>query len=178
MEESDATPPVCETEDRPTRGRVRRRGRARGGDHGLAAHVYIAKGEETIETDTYTGIRLHSHSAAAGKVLLAFSSDAYVRDVLDRRGLPDHGPNCITSREAFMEELADIRDRGVAFDRQERIEGIRSVAVPLPRDDSESDAAISISGPISRMNGERFEETIPERLENIAETIRIKIRYA
>lgn len=147
-------------------------------DHGLAAHIYIARGQASIETDTYTGIRLHIHSAAAGKAILAFDPEQRVHEILDRRGLPDHGPNCITSRESFMEELAEIRETGIAFNRQERIEGIRSVAAPLPRDGPKSNVAIAVSAPVSRMNRERFEETIPERLKNIAETIRIKLRYA
>ncbi|WP_266082055.1 IclR family transcriptional regulator [Haladaptatus caseinilyticus] len=147
-------------------------------DHGLAAHVYISKGEESIETDTYIGIRLHIHSAAGGKAILAFEPEERVHEILDRRGLPNHGPNCITTREAFMEELEEIRETGVAFDYQERIEGIRSVAVPLLCDPPEPNAAIVVSGPVSRMNGDRFDETIPESVENITETIRIKLRYA
>lgn len=147
-------------------------------DHGYAAQIYIAKGREAVETDTFAGVRLHLHSSAGGKAILAQMSDERVHEVLDRRGLPQHGPNTITSRENLFEELERIRDDGIAFDRQERIEGIRSVAARLPQDGDEPNAAISLSAPISRMSGERFEETIPERLGNIAQTISIKLRYA
>lgn len=146
-------------------------------DHGLAAYVYIAKGEEAIDIDTHTGIRLHIHSSAAGKALLAHMSEERVHEIIDRRGLPEHGPNCITSREELLDELTRIRDEGIAFDRQDRIEGIHSVAAPILRD-NRPNAAITVSGPISRLNGERFEETMPERVRNIAETVRIKLRYA
>lgn len=147
-------------------------------DHGLIAHTYIAKGEEAIETDTFTGIRLPPHSSAAGKAILAHLPEAERREVLDRRGLPQDGPNTITDRETLLAELEEIRDDGVAFDRQERLEGIRSVAAPIPRDGDRPDAAISVSAPVSRMAGVRFDRTIPERVRNIAETIRIKLRYA
>lgn len=147
-------------------------------DHGLAAHIYIAKGDEAIETDLYTGIRLHIHSAASGKAIMAGMSEERIREIIDRRELPQHGPNTITSLDELLAELKQIREEGVAFDRQERLEGLRSVAVPIRRDGPKPDAAINVSGPISRMNGERFEETIPERIRNIADTIRIKLRYA
>ena len=147
-------------------------------EHGLATHIYIAKGEEAIETDTHVGIRLHSHSTAGGKALLAHMPEERVHEILDRRGLPQHGPNTITSRDEFMAELEEIRQEGIAFDRQERVEGLRCVAAPLPRAGDKPNAAISVSGPVSRMNDERFEETIPERVRNITETIRIKLRYA
>ena len=147
-------------------------------DHGLAAFIYNSKGPEAIETDIHTGIRLHIHSSAAGKAILAHMPEAQVREVLDWRGMPAHGPNCITSRDEFMTELARIREEGVAFDRQERIEGIRGVAAPLSREGTTPNAAIMVSGPVSRLSGERFEETIPERVKNIAETVRIKLRYA
>lgn len=147
-------------------------------EHGYAAHVYIAKGAESVETDTFTGVRHHAHSSAAGKMILASLPRERVETVIDRRGLPEHGPNTIPSREDLFAELERIRDEQIAYNRQERIEGIRSVAAPVSRDGDRPDAAISVSAPISRMTGERFEETIPERLSNIAQTISIKLRYA
>ncbi|UTF52235.1 IclR family transcriptional regulator [Natronosalvus rutilus] len=147
-------------------------------DHGLVAYTYIAKGEEAIETDTFTGIRLLPHSCASGKAILAHLPDKHRTDVLKRRGLSQVGPNTITDRDELLTELETIQSEGVAFDRQERLEGIRSVAAPIPREGNQPNAAISISAPISRMSDERFEREIPERVQNIAETIRIKLRYA
>lgn len=146
-------------------------------DHGLAAHIYIAKGEEAIETDTHTGIRIHAHSSASGKAILAHMPDELASETLDRREPVHHGPNTIMSRDEFLEEFERIREAGVAFDREERVEGLRCVAAPILRDDA-LPAAISISGPRGRMDGDRFTETIPERLRNVTDAIRIKLRYA
>ncbi|SNZ17016.1 transcriptional regulator, IclR family [Natronoarchaeum philippinense] len=147
-------------------------------DHGYSAHVYIAKGDETVETDTFTGVRLPIHTSAGGKAILASLPEERVEDVIERRGLDEHGPNTITSREELLTELDQIREEEMAYGRQERIEGIRSVAAPITQEGDQPDAAISVAAPISRMTGERFEETIPERLTNIAQTISIKLRYA
>ena len=146
-------------------------------DHGLATHLYIAKGSHAIETDTHTGIRLHAHSSASGKVLLAHLSEERLHETLDWRDPVPHGPNTITSREKLLAELGEIRSEGIAFDREERVEGLRCVAAPIKRDER-LPAAISVSGPRERMSGERFTETIPERLRNVTDTIRIKLRYA
>lgn len=148
-------------------------------DHGLVTHLYIATGDEAIETDTFTGVRLHCHSSAAGKAILSELSKERIQEIIDRRGLPKEGPNTITSSDELFAELQQIEASGIAYDRQERLEGIRSVAAPLPRNDENCPhAAISVEAPISRMSGDRFENTIPERVQNIAETIRIKLQYA
>lgn len=147
-------------------------------DHGYAAHIYIAKGEETVETDTFTGVRLPAHSEAGGKAILASLPDERIEEVLDQRELSQQGPNTITDRDELVAELEQIQEEEIAYGRQERIEGIRSVAAPISQDGDRPDAAISVSAPISRMTGERYEETIPERLSNIAQTISIKLRYA
>lgn len=147
-------------------------------ESGLAAHLYVARGEEAIETDIYTGIRLHSHSSASGKALLSQLPDEEVEAILDEREMDAHAPNTITTRDELFDELEEIRDTGIAFDRQERLEGLRCVAATIPRDDPHPPAAISVSAPVSRMNGDRFEEALPERLGNIGDTIRIKLQYA
>jgi DNA-binding IclR family transcriptional regulator len=147
-------------------------------ENGLAAHIYVAKGEEALETDIHTGVRLHSHSSASGKALLSQFPEEKVREIYEERGLPQHGPNTITDLDELLVELETIRETGIAFDRQERLEGLRCVAATMRREDPHPPAASSLSGPIGRMKGDRFEEQIPERLSNIADTIRIKLQYA
>lgn len=146
-------------------------------DGGLGAHVYLARGEETIKTDTFTGIRLPLHATATGKALLAYMSTERVDQVIATHGLPDLGPNTITTPSDLDVELDEIRQAGVSYDTQERLEGIGGVAAPIPQSGG-TDAAIGLTAPISRLTGERFERDVPERLRNIAETIRIKLRYS
>lgn len=147
-------------------------------DHGLAAHAYIAKGENAIDTDLHTGIRLHIHSSGSGKALLSTLSDDRVHEILDWREQPQHGPNTITDRDELMAELEETRETGVSFDRGERAQGLREVAAPIPRDDPYPSAAIGVSGTVSQLSGDLFTEEIPERVSNIAETVLIKLRYA
>lgn len=146
-------------------------------DGGLGAHVYIARGEEAIETDTFTGIRLPLHATATGKALLAYMPAERVDRAITMHGLSAFGPNTITTPSKLNDELDQIREAGISRDAQERLEGIGGVAAPIQRSEG-TNAAIGLTAPISRLTGERFERDVPDRLRNIAETIRIKLRYS
>jgi len=52
----------------------------------------------------------------------------------------------------------------VAFDHQERLEGLRCVAVPVLNQDDEIEGAISVSGSKRRMRGELTEKLIDSTL--------------
>lgn len=146
-------------------------------DHGLSAHLCIAKGEHAIETDIHVGIRLHIHSSVGGKAMLAHLPRERVEAIIDQWGLPQHTENTITSREDLYEELESIRERGVAFDREERSQGLHGVAVPIPGTEERPVAAVSVTGPKSRIKAERFETALPEQVLDAVETIRVQLRY-
>ena len=144
-------------------------------DHHFDAHIYLSRGEEAIETDTFTGIRLPLHATATGKAILAHTSPNQIESILDE-GLPEVRPNTITSPDDLRTELDAVKREGIAYDDEERLDGIRGVAAPIPQSEGPN-AAIGLTAPVSRLSGERFERTVPERIGNIAETVRIKLRY-
>jgi len=78
------------------------------------------------------GGRLPAHVTAAGKVLLA--ADAEAAEALCARGLARHGPGTITDPERLRGELDEIRERGVAINREESRRGVLGVAAPVWRD--------------------------------------------
>jgi DNA-binding IclR family transcriptional regulator len=75
------------------------------------------------------GGRLPAHVTAAGKVLLAFSPETV--ETLCARGLERHGPGTITDPEQLRAELADVRERGIAVNREESRSGVLGVAAPV-----------------------------------------------
>jgi DNA-binding IclR family transcriptional regulator len=113
-----------------------------------------------------------------GKAILAHLPESRVHEILDRHGLPEKTEQTITERDALFEELSEIRERGVAFDREERLSGLRCVAVPILSNSSRVEGALSVSGPTSRMQGERFESELPERLRSAANVIELNITYS
>jgi DNA-binding IclR family transcriptional regulator len=65
--------------------------------------------------------------------------------------------NTFTTAIALKRELERIRDRGYAIDDEEIEDGIRCIAAPLLSPANRPMAAISVSGPSSRITPNRFE---------------------
>lgn len=145
-------------------------------EHGRAVYLHKAAGENAVQTASSPGTREHMHCISLGKALLAFMPDERVDRIVERHGLPRYTDRTITSRERLQAELEEIRERGVAFDEEERIEGIRCVAAPVMVD-GEVLAAISVSGPSARMRGERFREQLPSLVTRSANVIEINTRF-
>lgn len=147
-------------------------------DHGRGVYIHREAGADAVRVDCYTGVRVYLHSTAMGKAILAHLPESRVHEILDRHGLPEKTEQTITERDALFDELSRIRERGVAFDREERLSGLRCVAVPILSNSSRVEGALSVSGPTSRMQGERFESELPERLRSAANVIELNITYS
>lgn len=147
-------------------------------EHGRAYYLYKAGGEQAVESGAYTlGSRWHLNTTAGGKVVLAYMDEGEIDEVLDRHGLGSMTPNSITDRAELKEELDTIREEGIAFDYEEAAVGIRSIATPVRGVDGLI-GTITISGPVSRLDGDRLTETLPSKLREQADIIRIKYNGA
>jgi DNA-binding IclR family transcriptional regulator len=107
------------------------------------------------------------HCTANGKAVLALMADDEVRRLLPGR-LPRHTPNTITSRPTLLRELADIRERGVAFDREEHTAGISAAGFGF-RDPAGRYAAVTVPMPTQRFEGR--EQAIATRLVRVARDV-------
>lgn len=147
-------------------------------EHGRGVYLHRDTGPNAVKVDSYTGHRVHLHNTALGKAVLAFTPEDYVEDVLAARGLPRTTPQTITDEERLFEELDRIRERRVAFDREERLAGLRCVAAPVTDDDDRAVGAISVSGPTRRMQGDRFESELPNLLLDSVNVIELNLTYS
>lgn len=147
-------------------------------EYGLGVFLHRSEGEQAVHLDSYTGQRIHLHGAALGKAILASLPREEVEKIIEKRGLPELTANTITDREELFEELDVVSERGVAFDDQERLDGLRSVAVPIKDGEDDVLGSLSIAGPSSRIRDERFRETIPTKLEDVVNLIELNITYA
>ncbi|WP_273836745.1 IclR family transcriptional regulator [Halococcus sp. PRR34] len=147
-------------------------------EHGRGVYLYRARGEKAVTLDTHTGKRRYLHNTALGKAILAHLPDSRVDEILDRHGLPAATPNTITDREQLHQKLAEIRERGVAYCGQERVEGLQCVAAPVLGRDDEVLGAISVAAPTTRLTGERFAEEIPELVLQAANVVEINVTYS
>lgn len=104
------------------------------------------------------GGKLPMHASGAGKAFLANLSDAQVSSLLHRKGLHAYTHATLVSPVHLKEDLAQIRRRGYSFDDEEHALGLRCIAACLFDEHREPFAAISISGPISRITDDRVTE--------------------
>lgn len=147
-------------------------------EHGRGVYIYRQTGERAVNVDARIGHRVYLHNTALGKAILSQLPRSRVEAILERHGMPAETAQTVTDRDTLFEELAEIRERGVAFDDGERLSGLRCVAVPVVTDDGAVAGAISVAGPTSRMRGDRYESELPERLRDVANILQLNLTYA
>jgi IclR family acetate operon transcriptional repressor len=94
-------------------------------------------------------------------VLLAYQSDSVITAVIAETGLPRYTDKTITALGHFQQELELIRQQGYAVDNGEQEEGVRCLAVPVYGSKGKVIAAVSISGPSSRLDSRRIPTLLP-----------------
>lgn len=117
--------------------------------------------------------RAYAHASAVGKAILSELDDASASEVIAASGMPTLTPRSATTPAALFEDVAAARGRGWAVDDQEREIGLRCFAVPVPVQFPH--AALSVSGPTSRVDDEFARRAIPllvAAAEKIAEELR------
>ena len=142
-------------------------------EHGQGVCLHVAYGEGAVQTPLYVGHRGDLHNTAVGKAILAYKPPEEVEEIVERRGLPEVTENTITRKEWLLEELEEIRKRGIAFNREETIHGLVGVGAPIKSQDGTVAGALSIIGPTSRMNGDRLEQELPDMITRSVNIIEI-----
>jgi len=92
------------------------------------------------------------HCSGVGKALLAFQDEPLRTQLIGRLRLKPHTPRTITSPAALALQVEEIRARGYAIDDEEIEEGLRCVAAPIRDHSGAVIAAVSISGPTTRVS--------------------------
>jgi DNA-binding IclR family transcriptional regulator len=135
------------------------------GDH--ARFVDQIAGSHRLRAVSVVGSSFPLHSTANGKALLAALTPDERARVLPGR-LKRYTDNTITSPTALMRELEQIRNTGVAFDREEHTSGISAAGIAL-RDPSGDFAALTVPMPTQRFQGR--EEAIARALLDVKHEI-------
>ena len=150
---------------------------------GETANIYLESGGEIVcmgqvesrhamRAMTRVGGRTKMHWSAAGKAILAQMRPERALRVLEEQGMPQATPRTITDPALLAAELEQVRDQGVAIDDEEHAEGLRCVAAPILTETGAAAAAISISGPRSRISDERLEQLRDSVARIVAEVTR------
>jgi DNA-binding IclR family transcriptional regulator len=102
-------------------------------------------------TDEEIGNRSKLHQSALGKVILANLDDEELTSILKKLSLERATNNTFQDSQLFRYHLKAILEDGYAFDDEERIVGIRCVAVPVFRHQKVI-AALAIAAPAEQIS--------------------------
>jgi DNA-binding IclR family transcriptional regulator len=98
------------------------------------------------------GSRRPLHATALGKALVAFLPEEQKRNILDSITFQPSTPKTIMNLVQFRQELEKIQRQGFAVDDEEAVMGARCVSAPILNAAGVSIAAISVSGPVTRVS--------------------------
>ncbi|MEW2357597.1 IclR family transcriptional regulator [Spirillospora sp. NPDC029432] len=129
---------------------------------GMPVHLSVLDGHEIVYLEKVGGApdgrgpsraggRQPAYCTAAGKAMLAFAGEERFAEVV-AAGMTARTPFTVTAPQVLRRELAGIRERGVALDREENHRGVACVAAPLRDGGGRPVAAISLSGPPHRLD--------------------------
>jgi DNA-binding IclR family transcriptional regulator len=126
-------------------------------DRAEVLYIERVEAQRSLTMGSKLGARNPVYCTALGKAILAFSTETETDQTLASCRMEARTRNTITNVLAFKRELERIRDRGFAIDDEEIEEGIRCVAAPILNASNRAVAAVSVSGPSSRITPDRFQ---------------------
>jgi IclR family acetate operon transcriptional repressor len=127
------------------------------------ATVYVeqAAPRRMLRIFTEPGNRVSLHSTGSGEVLLAYQPPRLVDLILGSGDLTRQTASTITDPAQLATELRLVREQGYAVDYEEQEEGVRCLAAPVFGLDGDLFAAMSLSGPASRLDRKRIDALVP-----------------
>lgn len=120
-------------------------------DRGEVAYLEVVQSPSVLRISASPNDRTPIHSTSLGKVILAYLPEAEARALLKVHPLIQITSKTITRENQFLKELALVRERGIAFDLGENVDGAVSVAAPVFDHHIGVIAGLSILGPSVRM---------------------------
>ncbi len=129
-----------------------------------ASIVYITKLESFNPISLYSrvGKAIPLYCSAMGKAILADQNDQQIESYLNSITLEKKTENTLTTKEDFMIEINNIRERGYSFDNEEHEADIFCVGASITVD-GKNHGAFSVSVPKYRIT----EDFIKQIIENV-----------
>ena len=136
--------------------------------------IYKEENNQILRFNSEVGSRNDCHCAAVGKCLLAFSENIDL-SIYDQRPMIKYTEHTIVTRKELEKELEKVRLQGFAVDDEEREMGLTCIGAPIFKNGQYAVAAISLSGPTSRIKDETFQRKI-DRLCQVTREISNSLR--
>jgi len=126
----------------------------------LGECIYLAQIEcqQIVRVQAKPGSRVPIHSSAVGKALLAAMPMDKAQRFIKMREFERATTNTTIEQKALCAEIDTVREVGFAYDDEEHCVGLRCVAAAIYDEFGEPLAAVSLSGPLARVDDQRFPE--------------------
>jgi len=140
--------------------------------------VYLDKVQTDmqLQLNVELGTRRPMHCTGLGKAILAFLPEAQQERVLANTPLRPYTANTITDPIVLRLELVRTRQRGYSMDREEIIQGVHCIAVPILNHAGRPVGAISIAGTTPKTDGERLDAMV-SRLKSAGEYVSRRLGF-
>ena len=123
------------------------------------------KGPYPLRYAVNEGETFELYAGASGKALLAFSSEEFRNEILNKK-LKKITSTTIVERDRLEKEFEIIRERGYASSVGEVVPEVAGIAAPVFDHTSSIFAALTVAGPIQRFAGERFQDMCKNTIES------------
>lgn len=145
-------------------------------DNGEVLYLEKLESNRLIRIASEVGSRLPIHCTGLGKILLAHKSSEEVKWILNSHGMQSFTARTITTIAAMEKELGKIRQQGYAEDIGEFMNDLNCIAVAIMDNSGQSIYALSVSGIISSMIGDRKIKLV-NALKKAASEISFSVGY-
>jgi len=127
-----------------------------------------------VKVSSEIGMQMPVLAGAGIKAMLSQLSNEEIDEILARTELKRYTPYSITDKAVYKEEILEVRRQGIAYDKEEYIEGMIAFGIPVKANGKDLQAAIWAVGLKHQMS----DSSIPELttlLKGISEEINCRL---
>jgi DNA-binding IclR family transcriptional regulator len=146
-------------------------------DQGTVLYVDVIESPHEFRLSSRVGTRRSLHVTALGKALAAFLPAELRASILSTIKFQPATPKTIMNLVHFRQELEKIRRQGYAVDDEEAVQGARCVSAPILNSDREPIAAVSVSGPVTRVSPNQV-AALAEAVSSAARAISVAMGFS
>jgi IclR family KDG regulon transcriptional repressor len=132
--------------------------------------------DQPIRLVSNIGESLPLHCTAVGKAHLAFESEDELKVRLPE-GLKKYTSSTITERQALLQQLRTVLEKGYSVDGGEYVDDVRSIAVPIKDYTRQVVGTLAVSGPAYRMSTERIQKEMAPLVVKAGKELSSRLGY-
>jgi DNA-binding IclR family transcriptional regulator len=128
-----------------------------------------------LKISSEIGMRMPILAGAGIKAMLSQLSDEEIDEILARTELKKYTPYSVLDKAVYKEEILEVRRQGIAYDREEYIEGMIAFAIPITANRRDFQVAIWAVGLTRQLPDSSIPEFI-ELLKGISREINCRLQ--